>query len=228
MLYDYSHLCSVENKSKQYQIIPFLLSLGILFLACSNEVPGQRMVIHEIYQVTGDDQTKKPTVLQYKDAKLYKGDIVEQTSYFEIDNTLKSYEFVKKEGDKGITNYYSSDSTLLAIYNLEYQGDNIIKRTGYDGQSKQLLRLETFEYDNNGNVTKKSIFNSEGQLSSFFSMAYDDNANEISFTRHGSEGQVVDKETFVISKTNKSGKWIERWGYRNERPSSFHRRTFDQ
>ncbi len=205
-----------------------LLYLGIIFLACSHEVPGQRMVIHEIYQVTGNEQTKKPTVLQYKDAKLYKGKILEQTSYFEIDNTLKSYEFVKKEGDKAITNYYSADSTLLAIYNLEYQGDNIIKRTGYDGQSKELLRLETFEYDTEGNVTKKSIFNSEGQLSSFFRIAYDENDNEISFTRHGTGGQIVDKETFVISKTNDNGEWIERWGYRNNNPSSFHRRTFDK
>lgn len=230
MLFDYSHLCSVKNSRIYRQRFLLVLGLALLAASCKNQdvVPGELLVIHEIYQVTGDEQSKKPTVLKYKDAKLYKKGLLEQTTFFEIDNTVKSYEFVQKDGDSGITNYYDADSSLLAIYNIEYKGTNIVKRMGYEGHSKELLRTESFEYDHNGNVIKKSIFDNKGQLSSFFKMDYDNDANEISFSRHRADGQMIDEETFVISEKNERGEWLERWGYRNDMPSSFHRRSFSE
>ena len=59
-------------------------------------------------------------------------------------------------------------------------------------------------------------------------MDYDNDANEISFSRHRADGQMIDEETFVISEKNERGEWLERWGYRNDMPSSFHRRSFSE
>jgi len=96
-----------------------LLSLLALF-ACTNSKHISRLVVHEIYKVEGNDSAKKPTVLSYKDVKHYNEEgLLVQQNFYAVDNTLKAFEFIKKDGDNGVTNYYDADSNLLAIYELE-------------------------------------------------------------------------------------------------------------
>ena len=99
-----------------------LMSLLALY-ACKESKEAVTLVVHEIYAVEGDDESKKPTVLSYKDVKQYDFDgVMVQQNFYKVDNTLKAYEFIKKDGNKGVTNYYGADSSLLAIYELEYEG----------------------------------------------------------------------------------------------------------
>jgi len=188
-------------------VISIASTLGLLALyACSDSQEISRIVIHEIYQVDGDEVTKKPTVLSYKDVKHYDAhDNLVQQNFYQVDNSLKGYEFIKRTGDQGVTNYYDADSNLLAIYELEYEGNNITKRTAYDGNTKEALRVESYEYSINDKVDTKKIFSADGTLMDLFRMKYDNDGNEIQYLRY-------------------SGK--ERWGYKNEVPTSFHRRTF--
>ena len=203
-----------------------LMSLLALY-ACKESKEAVTLVVHEIYAVEGDDESKKPTVLSYKDVKQYDVDgVMVQQNFYKVDNTLKAYEFIKKDGNKGVTNYYGADSSLLAIYELEYEGIHILTRTAFDGQTKEKLRSESYERDSNGNLKVKRVFNDQGQLMDVYKMNYDKQGNEREFSKYNSEDRLLVNEKFIIVKKNAKGKWLERWGYKDDLPNSFHRRTF--
>jgi len=204
-----------------------LMSLLALYACTTDSKQAVTLVVHEIYAVEGDDENKKPTVLSYKDVKQYDEDgVMVQQNFYKVDNTLKAYEFIKKDGNKGVTNYYDADSNLLAIYELEYEGIHIQTRTAFDGLTKEKLRSESYERDSNGNLKIKKIFNAQGQLMDVYKMNYDKQDNEREFSKYNPEDKLVANEKFIIVKKNDDGKWVERWGYKNGLPSSFHRRTF--
>lgn len=210
----------------KWQIGLFLSFVVLITIACKEDIVKEEIVVHEIFDVKGDDNTKKPTVLRFKVAQIFVDEMMTQQSFYHVDNTLKSYELIKKDGNKGMTNYYSADSVLLAIYNLEFQGENIKKRTGYDGQTKELLRIEILDYNPEGELIKKSIQNETGILSSYFVMQYDADGNEVNTMRYNASDKVLDEENFVVEEKNERGEWTKRWGYKNGQPSSFHRRSF--
>ena len=138
-------------------ISAFLLLLVVkisLLISCKEPTITSPLIVHEIFNVTGDDSNKQPTTLRYKDVKLYdENGLMTQQNFYEIDNTLKGFEFITKQGQEGITNYYSADSILLAIYKIKYDNKNIVERIGYDGQTKDFLRKESFTYSKDGNLS---------------------------------------------------------------------------
>ncbi len=205
-----------------------VFSFVLALFACKDSSPHVvRLEVLEIFRVEGDEATKRPTVLRYKDVKNYNQDgILVQQNFYNVDNSLKGYEFIKKDGNTGVTNYYDADSNLLAIYELEYNANLISKRVGYDGSTKELLRTEVFNYNGNGQMISKTILDQKGKTSGSFDMHYDADGNEILFEMKGSDGQLISKESFVIIKVNEEKKWTERWGYIDEQPNSFHRRSF--
>lgn len=213
------------NKNMLTRLTFFCLVFA--FCACKDTQKITRLEVLEIFQVEGDDSSKKPTLLKYKDVKQFDKDgLLIQQNFYEIDNSLKGYEFIKREGQKGVTNYYNSDSVLLAIYELEYVGNKISKRTGFDGATRELLRTEIYSYNKNGRVESKSIFDQNGNISNSYKMEYDANGNEILFRMLDAKSEIRMEEKFVVSKTNKDKLWTERWGYINGTPNSFHRRSF--
>ncbi len=209
-----------------YLITLLIPSLAVLY-ACNNSLEEPYLVIHEIYEVTGSEADKKPTTLRYKDVKHFDGNNnLSQQYFYEVDNTLKAYEFINKSGDKAVTNYYNKDSVLLAIYNLEYKEDRIVKRTAYDGNSKEILRSEHYSYDGEGNRTSKAIHNENGEQVAKFAMKYDEHGNEIEFSHFDITGTQTSTETYLITKSDEKNRWVERWGYKNNIPSSFHRKSY--
>jgi len=198
-------------------------------ISCQEAVQTLDAEIHEIYSVQGDDQTKRPVNLLYKDVKYFdgKGHMV-QRIFYNVDNTIKGVEHVQRDADKGVSNYYDQDSNLLAIYNLEYVEDNVIKRTAYDGNTKELLRIEGFAYSKEGLKIGKSIYDSGGNIVSHYIMKHDDNHNEVAFIQLDGDNNVKAEELFTIQSTDDSNRWTERWGYRDGKPSTFHRRTFSK
>ena len=138
-----------------------MLSSLIIFLSCKSDkkdVPRKTADSIEMLEATQfeifnveptESQELKKTTLKSKDVKYHRGDLLVRQDFYQVNNTLKAFEVITKDGDKGISNYYSADSTLLAIYHLVYHpnSDLIMRREGYDGQTKELLRVETYEYD---------------------------------------------------------------------------------
>jgi len=216
----------IDKLISSSRLIYIILAVLTVY-ACTDAKLGSTLVIHEIYKVEGDEASKKPTTLSYKDVKQYDEEgLLIQRNFYNVDNTLKGYEFIQKNGDKGVTNYYDVDSTLLAIYTLEYTGKLITKRTAFDGKTKEVLRSEIYRHDKDDNRIGKDIYNSNEQLVESFKMFFDTDGNEIELSRYNTSGQLSLKEKYQVSEKNAEGLWTERWGYVNGQPHSFHRRTF--
>ena len=198
----------------------------ISLLACKD---GQAPVLVEsleIFKVEGNESNKKPTELTYKEVKFFdKENYLYQQHYYSIDNKLKGFEVIKRDGRKAVSNYYALDSTILAIYNIEYNGVHEVSRKGYDGQTKEHLRTETYSYDTDGNRIGKEIFTSDGTLTRVFGFNHDTNGNEIGFSIRDNANNLLTQETYVITKSDDQSRWLEKWGYVNEQPKTFHRRT---
>jgi len=171
----------------------------------------------------------KITTLKYKDVKYFRGKRLVRQDFYEVDNTLKGFEVITKTGDIGVSNYYSPDSNLLAIYHLTYSPNSelIVKKEGFDGQSKELLRVENFTYDlKTAAINSKTIHDASGQMVRGFVMTLDDKGNETEVKILNPDGNQVAKETYQIAKSDTEGKWLERWGKVNDVTKTFQRRTF--
>ena len=184
----------------------------------------------EIFNVEKTDSGElKKTTLKYKDVKYHRDDLLVRQDFYQVNNTLKGYEVISKDGDKGISNYYSSDSTLLAIYNLEYQPSTnlIVRREGYDGQTKELLRIETYEYDaTHKEMNTKLIFDANGVPMRKFKMTLDSQGNEKTVAVLNPDGSVIANESYEVIAKDGSGRWTERWGSLNGQVENFQRRIF--
>lgn len=181
----------------------------------------------EIFKVEYDGAEIKPTELRYKEIKYFRPDgKLKEHKIFSVDNKIKGFEVVNHTSDnKAISNYFSADTVLLAIYHYEYDGTQLKKKMGYDGQSKELLRIEHFYYNAEGNRSKKEIADASDNLTQTIDSKYDGHSNELKYSSTAPDGQLLNEEQFVIKKMTDDNQWLEKIGYKNELPSSFHRRT---
>ncbi len=186
----------------------------------------------EIFKVEPDAQTNlKPTTLKYKEVKYHRGDLLVRQDFYEVNNTLKGFEVITKEKDGGISNYYSVDSVLLAIYHLAYipGTDLVMRKEGFDGQTKDLLRIETYEYDNSTNGMKsKIIFDASGSPVRKYEMSLDDKGNEKTVAIMNPDGTAIANESYEVLASDNTGRWTERWGKVNGEVKTFQRRIFSK
>ena len=196
----------------------------------SNKLPENDNVEHEIleiFKVEVNGSEKKPTTLSYKDIKYHRDGLVFRQDFFNVDNTLKGIELVTRENDKGISNYFAPDSTLLAIYHLVYDGDKVNKKSGYDGKSNALLRTEVYRYHpTSGAMSTKQIYDETGLLVRRFEMDQDNHGNETGVSVYSAEGIILAKETFEIVKVDAQNRWLEKWGSSDGIVKTFQRRSF--
>lgn len=183
--------------------------------------------ILEIFKVEMDEESRKPTTLSYKDVKHSRDGKIFRQDFYDVDNTLKGVELLTREGAKGISNYYAPDSTLLSIYHLEYEGDKMTKKSGYDGQSNALLRTEVYTYNaTTGHKTGKDLYDESGKLVRKIKMKQDAYGNDILVEVVSSSNQMIGQESFEITKKDNANRWLEKWGSTSGVTTTFHRRTF--
>lgn len=188
--------------------------------------------LFEIFNVERDENEQlKKTTLKYKDVKYHRGELLVRQDFYEVDNTLKGFEVITKEKDGGVSNYYSADSTLLAIYHLAYVPgtDRIMRKEGYDGETKELLRIETYEYDEmSKEIKSKVIFDAAGAPVRKFVMGLDKFGNELTVAVMNPDGTAIANESYEIIASDKVGRWSERWGTVNGEVKTFQRRIFSK
>lgn len=186
----------------------------------------------EIFNVERDaDDKLKKTTLKYKEVKYHRGDLLVRQDFYEVNNTLKGFEIITKEKDGGISNYYSVDSILLAIYHLAYipGTDRIMRKEGFDGQTKELLRIETYEYDESSKeMNSKVIFDAAGTPMRKYEMNLDNNGNEKTVAIMNPDGSAIANESYELIASDDSGRWTERWGKVNGEVKTFQRRIFSK
>lgn len=125
---------------------------------------------------------------------------------------------VKPIGSK----YFTANDSLLSYYQFDYndKGEKI-SRKGYDASNDELLRIETFSYDENGNMILKEVKNAKGELISSFAFTYDDHHNKISMTSKDGAGNVRVSEEYRLTKFDEEKRWLENWGWRDNKPTTY-------
>ncbi|GLR20067.1 hypothetical protein [Portibacter lacus] len=120
------------------------------------------------------------------------------------------------------TRYYTPEDSLLSYYSLKYD-DNGQKtsRWGFDATNDELLRMENFKYDKKGNMIQKDILSADNQLQSSFIFTYDAYGNKTSLNIKDPKGETLLTETYKITKFDDQKRWVENWGWRDDKPYSF-------
>jgi len=210
---------------KVMRILVIGLISMISLIACKQDQIPITVESLEIYEVEGDDNSKKPTSLSYKEVKFYNANgYLTQQHFYSVDNKMKGFEVIRRDGNNAVSNYYNMDSTILAIYHIELDGINEISRQGYDGQTKEHLRTEIYTYDSAGNRTGKEIRTKAGDLSRKFVFSYDSDRNQTGLSILNQMNEVLREEKYQVLKRDEQNRWLEKWGYLDDKPNSFHRR----
>lgn len=205
-------------------ILSLLLLLFSLTTLVAQEVKAEVLEVFSAIEVNGE---RTPDALTFKQIKYFNIDGTHfRSDFYEIDNTLKGFEVVKKDGNSGESNYFDDKEKVLAMYTLEYNEHGVVTKTGYDGQSKEHLRTEKYQYNIKGELIQKSILDAAGKVRRIYSMRYDESGNEISLQTSAQVNGEVTSETYVITESDENSAWLEKWGYVNNEINSFHRRTF--
>ncbi len=197
-----------------------------VMLSCTQDrtYTEEIMEIHSVIQ--GEKENKIGEIL-FSESELYSPDKkMEQKIQYNKDKTIKGIEkfLVKKlNNTPEKSNFYDGRDSLLSYYKMLYDGDDkLTRKIGFDASNDAMLRIEEFEYDENGNRITKYLRSSDNFLQREYNFTFDEAGNETSVTTKDGSGKIIVKEYFNISQKDKEGKWVEKWGFVNDKPARYY------
>lgn len=206
-------------------IIAFVAFIGIIAISCKNDVKKDVSTL-EIYTVQTDGETYAPDTMAYYETTHKKNGMIQKIEFYHSNGKLKGIEkYHYKDSDElpDESKYYGPDDKLLSYYVLSYdKKGNKVMSAAYDASNDELLRRETFDYDANGYMTAKRIKNAQDVTQRIYTFVNDDKGNELSMTVTNTDGTLVASERYQITKQDKDGTWIEKYGIVNDEPKTFH------
>lgn len=203
-----------------------LLAFCISAIACQQNADYPTNISLERWTVTGDKGSKEKEAIQYLETTQYDKSGEEKARLFYDQNKNLAAKEIRifEEGTfvpKG-SQYKDAKDSLLSYYVFETDSeDQIIKSKAFDANSDELLRIEKFKYNSSGHLIEKTILSSEGLPVRIMKYIVDEKGNEEQVQVLQGDGTEVLTEVFDITKFNKQGLWIEKWGYVNDKPFSF-------
>lgn len=208
--------------------ILLILAVLISLVSCSKESgPSTRTETFEIYSTKGDAMNKEIDSLKFFESSEYQGDKIMTTSYFDHTGELTGKQiFSYTKGTDLIreSNYYDAEGKLMSTYRYVYDlKGNKIAAYAYQAENEELFRVET--YVNQGeNVVTKRIHDPDFSVYRKYDFGYDNYGNETSMKVEDGNGQLLVAEEFRITKRDSTQKWLEKWGFMDEKPVTFHKR----
>lgn len=182
----------------------------------------------EVYEVDKSSSDRAQGTLQFKESYVYDQNNKKIAhGIYNNDNTLKGIEnYIYKDVKKpALGSEYIENDKLLSYYKFEYdQKDKKILSYSFDGISDELLRKEEFGYDENGNQNMKVIKTAQDSIAKIFEFGHDDSGNETSVTIYNGGMQVLTKEDYEIISKNEKGEWTEKYGYVNNKLTTYRKR----
>lgn len=208
--------------------------LGILFIAsilltsCAVEQEKRRTETLEIFNTKGNASDKSIDSLRFFESTEYLGDDKIATSYFDNLGQLTGKESISYN-DNGIPlegRFFDPSGKLLSYYDYitNTQGD-VIAEYGFDASNDNLLSIKAYEYDLNGRVVSRKVFEGDYTLYREYDFKFDQYGNETSMTVLNNAGESVFVEAFMIVKHDSSKQWTEKWGFVNDEPVTFYKRS---
>ena len=98
--------------------------------------------------------------------------------------------------------------------------------TAFDASNDEFLRIERYRHVE-GKRTVKEVRDINDQIQRRMEFAFDKDNNEIAVVISNAAGQDIFYERYQVSKVNADKKWVEKWGFVNDKPNSLRLRSFD-
>lgn len=205
----------------------FPIALILLFVGCNEKtepfLKQEKNQVWSVIEVDGEHRKDKITFLEtYEfDEDGYEiGHLIYDT---EGQLSGKELSVFDEDFEHPIgTRYYSPEDSLLSYYSLKYNDKNQkISKWGFDASNDELLRMENFTYDKSGNMIRKDILSADNVLQSSFAFTYDAFGNKTAMILKDANGQELLTESYKITKLDDEKRWLENWGWRNDKPYSY-------
>ena len=202
----------------------FIISI-ILLTSCNDKkllTPSTEVL--EVYGTVEDTDGYRKGDLMHYESKNFKDSKHIETIYYNGQGEAKGREIFIYKNDNdppSKSEYRDPENNLLSYYQLEYnREEQKIKSLGYDGKNGELLRIEAFDYKD-GNRTKKEIRNSADELQQVFVFNFDEFGNETEMIVLNGNNDTIAVETYQITQRDEKNKWLEKWGFLNDKPSTY-------
>lgn len=167
------------------------------------------------------------------------GDILfSESEFFNPDGAKeRKIQYDKRGGIKGVeifdlssfskspkkSKFYDGQDSLLSYYTMVYNSDDrLLRKVGFDASNDAMLRIEEFSYNSKGERTLKFVKSSDNFLQREYNFVFDDKGNEKSVITKDGSGKVILTEFFNITKYDKEGAWLEKWGFVDDKPVRYY------
>ena len=200
--------------------------------SCSNSSTTERIKSEtlEIFSTKGSAQDKAIDSLKYFEYSEYLGDRKINTSYFDHEGTLTGKEVITydDQGHRTKGRYEGPNGQLLSYY--DYICDvagNVIAEYGFDASNNQLLAIKSFRYNNTGQVVERKVFEADYTPYRTYQFAFDKDGNESYMQVKDGRDSILFTEEFRVTATDTSGAWAEKWGFVNDVPMTYYKRSLN-
>ena len=205
--------------------ISLIFLLGVSLISCQESILLKSKVSLERWAVSGTaEEYQKDSILYLETQQYNENGILEGTSYYDTDKTLKGQEiriFKDKKGPVG-AQYKDKEDNILSYYTYVTTDEGLLTSSkGFDGSNDELLRLETFEYNSRGHLISKTIKNDQGLPVRVFKYTVDEQGNELQTEVLNADESVLLTEIFQITKYDDQKNWLEKWGFVDDKPFSY-------
>jgi hypothetical protein len=215
----------MNTKYLNLSMIRIIFFSLILLSACKSDIkPTSYTEILEVYNTIEEGESHRRGDLQHYESKNFKNDRHVETLYYEANGEIKGKEIFIYENSEAYPSkaeYRDGNNNLLSTYTFTYNPKGQKIRTeAYEAGSEELLRVETFTYENDRRKSKE-IRNSDEIVQRSFLFEFDGYGNEIAMIVTGATGDTLAVETYEITLRDDNNKWVEKWGFTNDQPSTY-------
>lgn len=215
------------------QAICYLIILSISLITCKeiDSQSGDTYERLEVYSVKETPEEVKKDTLQYAEVSHMNKDGKLLVKYFyNHKNELKGKEVVSNDqftSERYRSDYFDADGNQLSYYkHIKNKYGEIMSSTAFDAASDEFLRIERYRHVD-GNRTVKEVRDVKDQIQRRMEFAFDENNNEIAIAISNSQGHDIFYERYKVSSVDDKNRWIEKWGFVNEKANSLRLRSFN-
>jgi hypothetical protein len=124
-------------------------------------------------------------------------------------------------GNKIEESWYDPDGSLSLITIFKYDSrGNQIEANCYNSDGSLLISRSTYKYDSRGNKIEDNFCFPYPVCDSGdkYTFKYDSRGNQIEENRYNSDGSLEYKHTFKYDEYDKTGNWVRKIKFRNDKP----------
>jgi len=218
-----------QSKVYKYSAAKYLLLLTIVvtsMMSWKDAIPTAKTTTErlDIFGVKPDKKEKDS--LLYVELLDKSGDKELTKIYYDKSNTEVGKETYLYQNDTALpygSSYTGPDGKILSYYRYVYNahGQKVLL-AAFDAADDSILRYERYSYDANGHLAIKEISDASLKPNRQFIFENDKFGNINTMTILGENADTIAVETYKTTKMDDKQRWVEKWGFIDDNPKTFH------